>query len=113
MHMVVATHHCMELVVTENIAGTYPGRIAFRTAAAEDSRLIKTKPMLRGTTKFTCDDCGHRFVGLDMEWMASVYTMPQKYPKCGSMHTYPRRWFGLNRMDYVQIWEYIDRSSMI
>lgn len=44
MHMVVGTHHCMEQVVSENIAGTYLGRIVFRTAAAEDSRLIVGQP---------------------------------------------------------------------
>jgi len=45
--------------------------------------------MLRGITKFTCDDCGNKFMALDMEWNATVFTAPARCPKCGSMHTYP------------------------
>lgn len=40
--------------------------------------------MLRGTTTFKCDACGHVFEGLDIEDNATVYTMPQPCPKCGA-----------------------------
>lgn len=43
--------------------------------------------MFRGMTKFTCDDCGNKFMGMDCEWRCTVYTAPVKCPKCGSMHT--------------------------
>ena len=39
--------------------------------------------------KFVCDDCGHKFEGMDCEYCASVYTAPVKCPKCGSWHTMP------------------------
>ena len=43
--------------------------------------------MLRGTTTFVCKDCGHTFKGMDIEDNATIYSMPMKCPKCGSMHT--------------------------
>lgn len=39
--------------------------------------------MFRGFCDFVCDDCGHRFKGMDCEWMATAYTAPVKCPKCG------------------------------
>ena len=47
----------------------------------------KRKIMLRGTTTFVCKDCGHTFKGMDIEDNATIYSMPMKCPKCGSMHT--------------------------
>ena len=35
--------------------------------------------MFRGMTKFTCDDCGNKFMGMDCEWRCTVYTAPVKY----------------------------------
>ncbi len=43
--------------------------------------------MLRGITKIVCKDCGHTFKGMDIEDNATIYSMPMKLPKCGSMHT--------------------------
>ena len=43
--------------------------------------------MFRGFCAFVCDDCGHRFKGMDCEWMATAYTTPVKCPKCGSVNT--------------------------
>lgn len=68
--------------------------------------------MFRGTIKFTCDDCGHKFRGMDIEWRGTVFSQPQRCPKCGGMHTYPRSWFGLNRMEYMMIWADIDRMNL-
>ena len=76
--------------------------------------------MLRGMTKFTCDDCENKFMGEDCEWQCTVYTAPVKYPKCGSMHTYPSGYniaflfgglFGLKKTFYRKIWKSIDERN--
>ena len=65
--------------------------------------------MLRGITKFTCDDCGNKFMALDMEWNATVFTAPARCPKCGSMHTYPSGGlFGWKKSFYRKIWKSVD-----
>ena len=68
--------------------------------------------MYRGMIKFVCDDCGHKFEGMDCEYCASVYTAPVKCPKCGSWHTMPS---GINgsfkRKIYNMIWESIDERQ--
>ena len=61
--------------------------------------------MLRGTTTFTCDKCGNKFEAPNMEYMAVALTMPQPCPECGSRHTYPKRFFGLNKAQYIAIWD--------
>ena len=43
--------------------------------------------MLRGITTFVCKDCEHTFKGMDIEDNATIYSMPMKCPKCGSLHT--------------------------
>lgn len=43
--------------------------------------------MLRGVYKYVCADCGHEFIGADIEWLATVASQPVKCPKCGSYHT--------------------------
>ncbi len=40
--------------------------------------------MMRGITKFRCPKCGHIFEAPDIEDNASVRTMPQPCPKCGT-----------------------------
>jgi DNA-directed RNA polymerase subunit RPC12/RpoP len=45
--------------------------------------------MLRGKTTFICTHCGHRFVGLNIEFMTTVYTAPLPCPQCGSLRTRP------------------------
>ena len=65
--------------------------------------------MYRGVTTFTCDECNNKFMVPDFEFMATVFTAPQPYPRCGSKHTYPRNLFGLNRFLYKKIWETIDK----
>lgn len=67
--------------------------------------------MLRGKTTFTCDECGNKFEGPDIEWAATVYTVPQPCPKCGSRHTYPKSLFGLNKTMYKKIWESMDNAQ--
>lgn len=61
--------------------------------------------MFRGMTTFVCDDCGHRFKGMDIEWRASVYSQPLRCPHCGSYHTRPRFSF---KYPYLRIWQELD-----
>ncbi len=49
--------------------------------------------MVRGIIKFVCNDCGNKFKAPDIEWNATVYSVPQPCPKCGGMHTKPARFF--------------------
>ena len=35
--------------------------------------------MIRGKKKFKCDDCGHVFEALEIEWQATVYSQPMPY----------------------------------
>lgn len=37
--------------------------------------------MLRGRKKFKCDDCGHVFEAIDIEWQATAYSQPMPCPK--------------------------------
>lgn len=67
--------------------------------------------MFRGFTTFTCDNCGNKFRGMDTEYAATVYTTPKRCPNCGSIHTYPKSFFGLNKVIYKKIWETMDRKG--
>ena len=46
--------------------------------------------MLQGKKTFKCDDCGHTFEALDIEWQATTYSQPMPCPNCGSRHTMPK-----------------------
>lgn len=63
--------------------------------------------MLRGMTKFVCDDCGHKFKGMDCELWATAYTAPVRCPQCGSWHTMPAGWFS-DKSFYKDIWKRMD-----
>ena len=39
--------------------------------------------MLRGIKTFVCDNCGHKFKGMDIEWNATIWSQPLKCPNCG------------------------------
>ena len=66
--------------------------------------------MLRGITKFKCDDCGHTFKAFDIELAATVYTMPATCPKCGSRHTMPKSPLSFMEKEvYRKIWEEMER----
>ena len=45
--------------------------------------------MIRGTTLFICDKCNKLFKAPDIEYNATVFSVPQHFPKCGSIHTMP------------------------
>jgi DNA-directed RNA polymerase subunit RPC12/RpoP len=65
--------------------------------------------MLRGKRIFVCDECGHKFWGMDFEWNATTLSQPLKCPKCGSWHTRPVSIFGLNKSIYKEIWKQMDK----
>ncbi len=72
--------------------------------------------MLRGTTIFICDECGKKFTAPDIEYNATVFSMPQPCPKCGSWHTMPAGVgsllgkFNPQRVMYKKIWEKMDKQ---
>ena len=68
--------------------------------------------MLRGITTFVCDDCGHKFKGMDCEWGATIYTYPVRCPNCGSMHTCPPGFLGLNKYVYRKLWKSLDKEKL-
>ena len=35
--------------------------------------------MLRGIKTFVCDNCGHKFKGMDIEWNATIWSQPLDY----------------------------------
>ncbi len=62
-------------------------------------------------TGFKCDACGHKFVGPDMEYAATIFSAPVKCPNCGSMHTMPSGLFKqLYRGMYKSIWKSYDKQ---
>lgn len=68
--------------------------------------------MLRGVTTFKCTQCGHTFKAPDIEYMATVYSMPQKCPKCGSVRTRPASLLGkLQEGMYRNIWKKIENND--
>ena len=71
--------------------------------------------MVRGKTIFICDECGKVFIAPDIEYKATVYSVPQCCPKCKTIHTMPAGLgiFGrkLNpfRIMYKKIWKCMDK----
>lgn len=67
--------------------------------------------MLRGMITFKCTTCGNKFVAPDIEYAATVYTMPQKCPQCGSIRTRPAGLLGRMKQGvYERIWEEMERK---
>ena len=67
--------------------------------------------MFRGMTTFVCDNCGHKFKGMDIELSATILSSPQKCPKCGSYHTMPSSIFSFNKSVYKEIWKQMDERN--
>jgi|GEM_PF-713059 len=72
--------------------------------------------MLRGYTTFKCNDCNKTFRGIDLEYKATVYSVPMSCPHCNSRHTYTPSWhilgfypLGNNREIYKRIWQKMDK----
>ena len=55
--------------------------------------------MLRGIKTFVCDNCGHKFKGMDIEWNATIWSQPLKCPNCGSY-----------QIIYREIWKQMDEA---
>ena len=67
--------------------------------------------MLRGKETFKCDDCGHTFEALDIEWQATAYSQPMPCPKCGSRHTMPKTLLSfMEKGVYRKIWEQMENK---
>ena len=45
--------------------------------------------MVRYVGNYVCRDCGHEFIGMDMEWNCTAASCPVYCPECGSPHTAP------------------------
>lgn len=66
--------------------------------------------MFRGRCILRCDNCGKVFRDMDIELIATVFTAPQKCPRCGSMHTMPL-FLPFYRPFYKKIWKDIDKTN--
>ena len=67
--------------------------------------------MFRGFITFVCDNCGHKFEGPDFEWAATIFTYPAQCPNCGSRHTCPPGFLGLNKHIYRSLWKSLDERE--
>ena len=74
--------------------------------------------MIRGYMTFRCDDCNNTFRALDIEYGATVMSVPMSCPNCNSCHTYPLNWrilgfypFGNNHEVYKRIWKRMDKEE--
>lgn len=69
--------------------------------------------MIRGMKLFYCSKCGKRFMGMDVEWCASILSAPLQCPQCDSWHTRP--WSLLPAriadMEYKGVWRMIDEDK--
>lgn len=66
--------------------------------------------MYRGEIVFKCDECGKLFYAPDFEWCATVFSQPQRCPKCGSYHSYPATDLLLKTL-YKKIWKEMDKKD--
>lgn len=68
--------------------------------------------MYRGFALFKCTQCGEKFKAPDIEYAATVYSMPQPCPKCGSIRTRPISLFGkVTEEVYRGIWERMEKRE--
>lgn len=68
--------------------------------------------MYRGIKTFQCARCGERFKAPDVEYMASALSMPQAYPRCGSLRTRPAGLLGrLADGTYRKVWAEMEKDS--
>lgn len=67
--------------------------------------------MLLEKKNFKCVKCGNKFSALDLEFMATVFSAPEKCPKCGSMHTCPEGVSSSEIEVYREIWKKMDENS--
>ncbi|MDE5608743.1 MAG: hypothetical protein K2I64_07405 [Muribaculaceae bacterium] len=69
--------------------------------------------MIRGVIPFYCSECGNRFIAIDVELGASVFSAPVRCGRCGSMHTRP--WSilpaAIANRSYKAIWKKMDEEA--
>ena len=75
--------------------------------------------MIRGYINFRCDNCNNTFRALDIEYNATIFSVPMPCPKCNSRHTYIPSLsifgfypFGNDRDIYKKIWEEMDKNKL-
>lgn len=66
--------------------------------------------MYRGTTRFKCTECGEVFKAPDIEYKATVYSVPQPCPHCESIRTMPHSILPFSNMFNNSIYESIWKS---
>ena len=68
--------------------------------------------MLRGIITFKCTKCGNKFKAPDFEYMATIFSVPQPCPKCGSMRTRPASFLlgKLKDKAYEPIWKNMEEK---
>lgn len=70
--------------------------------------------MFRGITTFKCTKCGKKFKAPDIELAATVYSVPQRCPHCGSIRTRPVNIFPFNLWDdavYKNVWNRMEERN--
>lgn len=65
--------------------------------------------MLRGFIKFHCTECGNNFIGLDIEYAATIFSMPLRCPKCQSIRTLPKHYLSwpIIKQSYLKLYKSI------
>lgn len=62
--------------------------------------------MVRGMNLFICTECGHRFKAMDIEYLCTSLSIPQRCPKCQGIQTRPVSIFGKwQNKKYEPIWK--------
>ena len=62
--------------------------------------------MVRGMSLFICTECGHRFKAMDIEYLCTSQSVPQRCPECQSIRTRPVSIFGKwQNKKYEPIWK--------
>lgn len=70
--------------------------------------------MYRGLTTFKYTKCGKKFKALNFELAATVYTVPQPCPYCGSIRTRPVTMFPFSLLSdwiYKGVWERMEKRQ--
>lgn len=66
--------------------------------------------MIRGVTLFRCSKCGKIFFAQDIEFNATIYSVPQPCKRCGTIRTYPLLGF-MSKSLYKKIWEQMEKNE--
>lgn len=68
--------------------------------------------MVRGKTLFRCTKCNKIFSALDIEWNATVFSVPMRCPKCESIRTLPFSLYSFFSSGvYEDIWKIMEQRE--